>query len=112
MSISNSVNNDQSRTGITNRAFTNTDDNRNNNNNNLTWPVYNENSLEERFVFKKLKSDNAFKSAGNYIRKYYKPSGNCMKDYFLARFPFFNWIRSYDYKQDFIKDFVAGLTVA
>jgi hypothetical protein len=113
MNISNSVNNGLSNTGFTNRTFTNDENGNviNNNNDNHSSPVYNANTLEEKFAFKKLRSDNALKSAGNYIRKYYKPSGNCMKDYFFARFPFFNWIRSYDVKQDFIKDLVAGLTV-
>ena len=107
-----SKSNSASETGITNKTFI-YDENRTViiNNNNHSCPVYNEKTLEENFTYNELRSDNAIKSAGNYVRKYYKPSGNCMKDYFFARFPFFNWIRSYDVKQDFVKDLVAGLTV-
>ena len=73
--------------------------------------VITEKYLEQNFAYDQFKSDNALKSASNYIKKYYKPSPNCMKDYFFKRFPFFDWIRSYNVKQDLIKDLVAGLTV-
>jgi hypothetical protein len=68
-------------------------------------------SLEQKYSYENEKSDNALKGAKNYMFKYYKPSGNCMMNYFLARFPFFDWIRFYDFKQNFVKDLIAGLTV-
>ena len=36
-----------------------------------------EKQLQAKYQFNKLKSDNVFKSARNYIKKYYKPSSNC-----------------------------------
>ena len=69
-------------------------------------------SLEERFHFNKVEPDNPVKSAANYVVKYYKPSRNCMKNYFFARFPFFDWIRSYSIKENLLKDLIAGLTVS
>ena len=34
-----------------------------------------------------------------------------MKNYILRRLPFFEWIFHYDFKNDFVKDLIAGLTV-
>ncbi len=34
-----------------------------------------------------------------------------MKGYFLKRFPIFDWLLNYDFKQNFVKDLIAGLTV-
>jgi len=59
-----------------------------------------------------VQSENVMHKMGNHIRKYYKPSGQCGKDFFFARFPFFLWIAQYDYKINLIKDFAAGLTVS
>ncbi|CAF0955390.1 unnamed protein product [Brachionus calyciflorus] len=73
--------------------------------------VFNEKSLEEKFTYKKIKSDNVLKSSANYLKKYYKPSPSCAKNYFFKRFPFFDWIRKYDIKQNFVKDLIAGLTI-
>ena len=69
-------------------------------------------TLEERYVFKKLEADNPLKSTANYVIKYYKPSRSCMKNYFFARFPFFDWIRSYSIRENLLKDLIAGLTVS
>jgi hypothetical protein len=70
--------------------------------------LFDKNNIEDRISYR---SDNVFKSTANYCAKYYKPSGSCMKNYFFKRFPFFNWILSYDIKSDLLKDLVAGLTV-
>ena len=69
-------------------------------------------SLVEHFHFNPIESDNPIKSAANYVVKYYKPSGNCMKNYLYARFPFFDWIRSYSIKENLLKDLISGLTVS
>jgi hypothetical protein len=71
----------------------------------------NEPNLEAAYAYKGLEGDNAFKSAGNYIKKYYKPSGDCLLNFLFNRFPFFNWIRTYNVKEDLAKDLVAGLTI-
>jgi len=34
-----------------------------------------------------------------------------MKIFLIKRFPFIEWIRTYDIKQYFVKDLIAGLTV-
>ena len=68
-------------------------------------------TLNENFVFKKTKSDNVIRSTVKYVKKYYKPSPNCMKDYILARFPFFLWIFSYDFKENIVKDLMSGITI-
>lgn len=68
-------------------------------------------TLEERFVFNPIEPDNPLKATANYIVKYYKPSPNCMKSFFFARFPFFDWIRSYSIKDNLLKDLIAGLTI-
>ena len=69
-------------------------------------------SMEERFNFEQIKSDDPIRSAANYVVKYYKPSPVCMKNYFFARFPFFDWIRTYSVKENLAKDLIAGLTVS
>lgn len=35
-----------------------------------------------------------------------------MKNFFLERFPFFEWILKYNVKENLLKDFVTGLTVS
>ena len=103
--------------GVINRAFKDSYENLHYNDkypddsNIDTFEILTEKTLQEKFSYKKFRSDNAFKSAAHYIAKYYKPSGNCMKNYFFQRFPFFEWILSYDIKQNLIKDLIAGLTV-
>ena len=84
--------------------------------NNFTSPKINEehytmHSLAENSAFKKTKSDNVIKSTVNYVKKYYKPSPNCMKEYFFARFPFFLWIFRYDFKENTVKDLMSGITI-
>ena len=69
-------------------------------------------TMEERFGYKQIKPDDPIRSAANYVAKYYKPSPVCMKNYFFARFPFFDWIRTYNIKENFVKDLIAGLTVS
>lgn len=97
--------------GAYNKGFSDTEDILyETDNNNIE--VFNEKTLEEKFTYKKIKSDNVLKSSANYLKKYYKPSPNCMKNYFFKRFPFFEWITKYDVKQNFVKDLIAGLTVS
>ena len=73
--------------------------------------VHTEKTLEEAFDFTKPKSDNALKSAVNYMVKYYRPSGGCMKNYLFERLPIFDWVTKYDLKENFVKDLIAGITV-
>jgi hypothetical protein len=74
-------------------------------------PILNEKDLQERYSFGKLKSNNALKDAVRYGVKYYKPSGNCMKNFILDRIPFFKWITSYNAKENLLKDVISGLTI-
>ena len=78
----------------------------------MPYSEYNSKTLEEDFTFKKVKSENAIRNTAHYLNKYYKPSGKCMKDYFLARFPFLLWIVQYEFKSCFVKDLAAGITVS
>jgi hypothetical protein len=71
----------------------------------------NEQNLEQALGYKKLPSDNILHSTKTYVKKYYKPSGGCLLNYILDRFPFFRWITSYNVKEDFLKDLIAGLTI-
>ena len=41
--------------------------------------VITEKYLEEKYQFEKVKADNVIRSTGHYLKKYYKPSGNCKK---------------------------------
>ena len=67
--------------------------------------------LEKTFVFKSEKSNSAIADTTNYIKKYIKPSSNCMKSFFLKRFPIVSLILTYDFSNNFLKDFIAGLSV-
>ena len=67
--------------------------------------------LEDIHSSKKLKSNNAFKSAAHYVSKHYKPSRSCSLRFILKRFPILDWIRSYNIKECFFRDLIAGLTV-
>jgi hypothetical protein len=67
--------------------------------------------LEEIHSSKKLKSNNAIRSAAHYVSKHYKPSRSCSSRFILKRFPILDWIRSYNIKECFFRDIIAGLTV-
>ena len=84
-----------------------------NKNRNLTNVVdnFNEASLAVTYEYKKVKGDNVLESSKNYIKKYYKPSRSCLTNYLFKRVPFFDWIRTYKIKEDFVKDLAAGLAV-
>ncbi len=58
-----------------------------------------------------IQSENIVKNSLNYVKKYYKPSPICMRNYFFKRLPFFDWVFDYNVKEDLLKDFIAGLTV-
>lgn len=74
-------------------------------------PIINRTYLEKNFTYNNIASANVIKSGQTYIKKYYKPSGDCLAGYFFKRFPFFKWIQDYDFKKDITKDLIAGLTV-
>ena len=101
--------------GLINTAFKDSDENldRLNNvrNQNDEIEFFNETTLKEKFTYKKIKSNNIFKDAGHYARKYYKPSGNCMKNLVLQRFPVIEWLLHYNLRENFVKDLIAGITV-
>jgi hypothetical protein len=67
--------------------------------------------LEKTFVFKTEKSNDYIESVNKYVKKYLKPSSDCMKGFFLQRFPFILMIYTYDVKNNLIKDLIAGITV-
>lgn len=67
--------------------------------------------LEDKFTILDYEDDDIVKDAFHYVKKYYKPSRTCLISYFFNRFPFFDWIRRYDFKSNFLNDLVAGLTV-
>jgi hypothetical protein len=67
--------------------------------------------LEKTFVFKSEKSNSALGDTTNYVKKYLKPSSNCMKSFLLKRFPIISLIITYDFRNNFLKDFIAGLSV-
>ncbi len=77
----------------------------------FTREEMNINDLDEFYSFKPIRSENALYDTKNYLIKYYKPSGKCMGNFLLDRFPLFKWILTYDYRNDFLKDFIAGLTI-
>lgn len=67
--------------------------------------------LEKNYTFNNIKSTNVYYSSKRYVSKHYRPSAKCCGNWILDRFPFFAWIQKYDFKQDFLKDLIAGLTV-
>ena len=74
-------------------------------------PIINRTYLENNFTYNNIASANVIKSGQTYIKKYYRPSGQCMTGYFFKRFPFFKWIWDYNFKKDITKDLIAGLTL-
>ena len=74
-------------------------------------PVLTVKYLESNYEFSKLKSDNIIKSTNNYFFKSFRPSRVCCKGYMSSRLPAIAWLRAYDFKQNLLNDFIAGLTV-
>lgn len=67
--------------------------------------------LETTYTQLDAHDDDLIRDCLHYTRKYYKPSRKCFSNYFFERFPFFKWIQEYHFKQDLVKDIIAGLTV-
>jgi hypothetical protein len=67
--------------------------------------------LENKYHIDELKQDDVIDRTLHYLKKNYKPSKDCLINYFFKRLPFFDWIRRYDIKHDLIKDLIAGITV-
>jgi len=67
--------------------------------------------IEEKYEVRSPKSDSVWHGTKNYIVKYYKPSGYCMKNFLLDRIPFLKWIQTYDIKENLAKDIIGGLTI-
>ncbi len=67
--------------------------------------------IEEIHSSKKLKSNNAIKSAAHYLSKHYRPSRICSLGFIFKRLPILDWIRTYNLKEFFLKDLIAGLSV-
>jgi MFS superfamily sulfate permease-like transporter len=78
---------------------------------NIKRPNFNESKLNEAYSFQKFKSDNVFKSAGHYLKKYYKPSRGCCNRYVQNRLPIIKWMKEYDIKKNLLKDIIGGLTI-
>ena len=78
---------------------------------NIKRPNFNESKLNETYSFQKFKSDNVFRSAGHYLKKYYKPSRGCCNRYIQNRLPIIKWMKEYDIKQNLLKDIIGGLTI-
>ena len=70
--------------------------------------------LEQRYAFKSDEdpSPAIVKDTINYMKKYFRPSPKCMKNFFIERLPFLSWLSVYDVKGNLLKDFIAGLTVS
>ena len=73
--------------------------------------MYNNQEFEEKFHYRKLKSDNVVKSGAHYCFKNYKPSGGCMKNYLRDRFPFIKWLLGYNIKENLLPDVISGVTI-
>ena len=67
--------------------------------------------LEEKYTYNKLESENVVKSGFKHVKKYYKPSGTCLLQFVLNRFPFVSWVKNYDAKENLLKDISAGITI-
>jgi hypothetical protein len=76
-----------------------------------TIDTFDAKNMEQAFGYRELEGDNAFKSTATYLKKYYRPSGDCLLNFFFHRLPFFDWIRTYNIKEDLAKDLVGGLTL-
>ncbi len=75
-------------------------------------PIKNRHYLENNYTFNNKPSNNVITSTHTYVKKYYRPSRECMGGYFYKRFPFFKWIQNYKLKENIVKDIVAGVTVS
>lgn len=74
-------------------------------------PYLNETTINKRYTFKRLKSDNVIEGAGHYLKKNYKPSWTCLRHQFKSRLPIVSWLRNYDVRENLLKDIVCGITM-
>ena len=78
---------------------------------NLRRPIYTEIELNDAHPSKKIESNNIIASGIHHVKKHYKPSADCTKNFLLDRFPIFKWILNYDFKQNTVQDLVGGFTI-
>jgi hypothetical protein len=74
-------------------------------------PALTEKDLIEKYNYENFKSENALHSSLRYVSKRYKPSGNCLINFFLDRIPIIKWLRVYNIKESALKDVIAGVTI-
>jgi hypothetical protein len=73
--------------------------------------IFTEKSYSELYSIKPVESENILIGTFHYIKKYYKPSGQCATNYLLKRIPILEWLPKYNVKEDLIADLIAGTTV-
>ena len=75
-------------------------------------PFYNEKTLKEKYKIRdEWNKDETLDQIKSYFNKNYKPSKKCMQIFLHSKLPIVNWMRKIDFKNDILKDIVAGLTV-
>ena len=73
---------------------------------------YNEKTLKEKYEIRDdSDKDETLDQIKSYFNKNYKPSKKCTLDFLHSKLPIVNWMRKIDFKNDILKDIVAGLTV-
>ena len=77
----------------------------------LSRPILNDIEFNKKYQTKRIESDHIIKSGINHIKKHYKPSGECTKEFFLARFPILTWLLSYNLKENIANDIISGITI-
>jgi hypothetical protein len=77
----------------------------------LSRPVLNDIEFNKKYQTKRIQSDNIVKSGLNHVKKHYKPSKECGKDFLLARFPIFTWLLKYNIKENIVNDVISGVTI-
>ena len=74
-------------------------------------PFYNQNTFSQRYSFRKLKIRSPVYGTKNYLKKNYACSKSCLKRYLTRRLPILSWGRKYNFKENFFKDLIGGLTI-
>lgn len=71
----------------------------------------NQKEIEKKYAMNYNNTDDVLRGVKHYMKKHYKPSPSCMKNFLFDRIPFLRWIIKYDVKQNLLRDFLAGLTI-
>ncbi|CAF1366041.1 unnamed protein product [Didymodactylos carnosus] len=82
-----------------------------NGNEQIAPKIFTVDKLNEQYQLNQNFSPSPLRGLLNYIKKYYRPSPECLKRNLYHRIPIIEWIQNYNLKEWIGSDIISGLTI-